>query len=97
MILVLRAIQGVSEAPNPPRGKPDQPPARRTRAKRLDRAVLKGLAPHLREPLLTCEALLAETAFHLQDSALVLRFMETGLVRLAFLIEDHRRELVETG
>jgi hypothetical protein len=63
----------------------------------LDRAVLKGLAPHLREPLLTCEALLAETAFHLQDSALVLRFMETGLVRLAFLIEDHRRELVETG
>ena len=45
------------------------------------------------EPLLTCEAVLAETAFHLRNSALVLRMLETGLVRLAFDIESHRSEL----
>jgi len=54
-----------------------------------------ALAQNLREPLLTCEAVLAEAAFHLQDSALVLRFLDTGLVRVDFDIENHRRELVE--
>ena len=52
-----------------------------------------SLAERIHEPLLTCEAVLAETAFHLQDSALVLRMLETGLVRLAFDIESHRPEL----
>lgn len=54
-----------------------------------------ALAEHIHEPLLTCEAVLAETAFHLRNSALVLRLLETGLVRLAFNIEDHRPELAE--
>jgi predicted nucleic acid-binding protein len=54
-----------------------------------------SLAEHIEEPLLTCEAVLAETAFHLRNSALVLRFLETGLVRLAFDIEGHRPELAK--
>jgi predicted nucleic acid-binding protein len=52
-----------------------------------------ALAERVEEPLLTCEAVLAETAFHLRNSALVLRMLETGLVRLAFDIESHRPKL----
>ena len=54
-----------------------------------------ALAERIDGPLLTCEAVLAEAAFHLQDAALVLRMMETGLVRLAFDIESHRSELAK--
>lgn len=53
-----------------------------------------ALAEHIHEPLLTCEAVLAETAYHLKNSELVLRMIETGLIRLAFEIEGHRPELV---
>jgi predicted nucleic acid-binding protein len=52
-----------------------------------------AVAETIQEPLLTCEAVLAEAAFHLRNSALVLRFLETGIVRLAFDIESHRAEL----
>jgi uncharacterized protein len=52
-----------------------------------------ALAEHIHEPLLTCEAVLAETAYHLKNSQLVLRMMETGLVRLAFEVDRHRSEL----
>ncbi len=52
-----------------------------------------ALAEHIHEPLLTCEAVLAETAYHLKNSQLVLRMLETGLVRLAFEIDQHRSEL----
>ena len=54
-----------------------------------------ALAENVHEPLLTCEAVLAETAFHLKNSGLVLKLMETGLVRLAFDLENHRPELAE--
>ena len=54
-----------------------------------------AMAQSIHEPLLTCEAVLAETAFHLKNSGLVLRLLETGLVRLAFEIQDHRAELAE--
>ncbi|MCF7732186.1 MAG: PIN domain-containing protein [Akkermansiaceae bacterium] len=54
-----------------------------------------ALAEHLQEPLLTCEAVLAETAYHLKNSSLVMRFLETGLVRLAFDIESHRPALAK--
>jgi uncharacterized protein len=54
-----------------------------------------ALAENVHEPLLTCEAVLAETAFHLKNCALVLRMVETGLVRLAFDIESNRPELVD--
>ena len=39
------------------------------------------LANQVTEPLLTCEAVLAEAAFHLGDAALVLDFVGDGLVR----------------
>ncbi len=36
------------------------------------------------EPLLTCEAILAEAGFHLKSSSYVLSLLEDGLLRLAF-------------
>ena len=53
-----------------------------------------ALAEHVHEPLLTCEAVLAETAFHLRSSAFVLQLVESGLVRVAFEMEGHRAELM---
>lgn len=47
-----------------------------------DWAVL--VAKDVTEPLLTCEPVLAETAFHLRDSSLVLAMLRHGLIRLAF-------------
>ena len=52
-----------------------------------------ALAEKVHEPLLTCEAVLAETAFHLKNSGLVLRLVETGLVRLAFELKSNLPEL----
>ena len=52
-----------------------------------------GVAERLTEPLLTCEAVLAETAFHLQDAALVLSMLREGLVALAFDCRDHLQQL----
>jgi predicted nucleic acid-binding protein len=43
-------------------------------------SVSKGVT----EPLLTCEAVLAETAFHLQSVPLVLAMVTEGLVEIAF-------------
>lgn len=54
-----------------------------------------SLAQQVHEPLLTCEAVLAETAFHLGDSAMVLSMLDTGLVRPAFELNEHRSELSE--
>ena len=52
-----------------------------------------SLAQNIHEPLLTCEAVLAETAFHLRDSGFVLKLVATGLVRLAFEMDAHRPRL----
>ena len=54
-----------------------------------------ALAENISEPLLTCEAVLAETAFHLRNSFLTLRLLNTGLVKLAFEMKDHESELSE--
>jgi len=54
-----------------------------------------ALAENVEDPLLTCEAVLAETAFHLRDSALALAMVEKGLVRLAFDVESQRVKLSE--
>jgi predicted nucleic acid-binding protein len=51
------------------------------------------VAEGLDEPLLTCEAVLAEAAFHLQDAALVLSMVEEGLVAVAFDCRDHLPQL----
>jgi len=53
------------------------------------------IAERVSEPLLTCEAVLAETAFHLGSSALALAFVRDGLVRPALVVEDHLARLSE--
>jgi uncharacterized protein len=53
------------------------------------------IANRVTEPLLTCDAVLAESAFHLGSSAMVLAFVHEGLVRPAFVIGEHLVRLVE--
>jgi predicted nucleic acid-binding protein len=53
------------------------------------------IAERVTEPLLTCEAVLAETAFHLASSSLVLEFVREGLVRPAFVAGEHLSRLRE--
>jgi len=52
-----------------------------------------GIAERVTDPLLTCEAVLAEATFHLQDAALVLAMVSDGLVTLAFDCTDHLPQL----
>ena len=52
-----------------------------------------SLAARVSEPLLTCEAVLAETAFHLENSALALAMITDGLITLAFDCADHLPQL----
>jgi predicted nucleic acid-binding protein len=52
-----------------------------------------GLAERVREPLLTCEPVLAETAFHLEDAGLVLAMLKDGLVALAFDVRENLTQL----
>jgi predicted nucleic acid-binding protein len=47
------------------------------------------LAGQVTEPLLTCEAVLAEAAFHLQNASIVLAMVSNRLVMLAFSCDDH--------
>ena len=54
-----------------------------------------GLAARVTEPLLTCEPVLAETAFHLQNSAVTLAMVAEGLVTIAFECNDHLPQLAE--
>jgi predicted nucleic acid-binding protein len=61
----------------------------------LHHAWALQIARRVTEPLLTCEAVLAETAFHLRSARLVLRFVQDGLVRPAFLVADHIPRLTE--
>lgn len=56
-----------------------------------------GLAATIEEPLLTCEAVIAETIFHLQDAALVLQMIQTGLIRLDFDARAHLPELTASA
>jgi predicted nucleic acid-binding protein len=53
------------------------------------------LAERVSEPLLTCEAVLAETAFHLESSTLTLAFVRDGLVKLSFAASGHISRLAE--
>ncbi len=54
-----------------------------------------GIAEGVTEPLLTCEAVLAETAFHLGSSALVLALLHDGLARSALVLSEHVSRLTE--
>jgi uncharacterized protein len=52
-----------------------------------------GVAERVTEPLLTCEAVLAETAFHLGSVSLVLAMVREGLVTPAFDCREHVPQL----
>jgi predicted nucleic acid-binding protein len=52
-----------------------------------------GVAGRVTEPLLTCEAVLAEAAFHLQSVPLVLALVSEGLIAVAFDCNDHLPQL----
>jgi uncharacterized protein len=52
-----------------------------------------SIASRVTEPLLTCEAVLAEAAFHLQSASVVLQMIRDGLVALAFDCNDHLPQL----
>ena len=52
------------------------------------------LAKTVTEPLLTCEAVLAEAAFHLGSSAFVLALLQDEMLRVAF---DCARNLEQLG
>jgi predicted nucleic acid-binding protein len=54
-----------------------------------------GLEKQLTGPLLTCEAVLAETAYHLQDCRAVLGLLEDRFIALAFDANAHFRHLIE--
>jgi uncharacterized protein len=51
------------------------------------------VAEQLTAPLLTCEAVLAEAAFHLESVGLVLAMVQEGLVALAFDCREHLAQL----
>ncbi len=51
------------------------------------------LARELTAPLLTCEAVLAETAFHLQSATIALAMVSEGLVSLAIDCREHLEAL----
>jgi predicted nucleic acid-binding protein len=52
-----------------------------------------GVANRMTEPLLTCEAVLAEAAFHLQSVPLVLAMLREGLIVLGFDCGAHLLQL----
>lgn len=52
-----------------------------------------GVAEQITEPLLTCEAVLAETAFHLASCSIVFDMVREGLVQLAFECSQHMAQL----
>ena len=52
-----------------------------------------GVADQLTGPLQTCEAVLAETAFHLKSVGVVLAMVQEGLVELAFDCREHLPQL----
>ena len=52
-----------------------------------------GVAEQVTEPLLTCEAVLAEAAFHLRSVGVVLAMVQEGLVTPAFDFRQHLPQL----
>jgi len=48
-----------------------------------------SVAKQVTEPLLTCEPVLAEAAFHLQNVSLVFALIREGLISLRFECNDH--------
>lgn len=53
----------------------------------------RSLAQEITEPLLTCEPVLAETAYNIQNSAVVFEMLREGVIELAFDCKDHIPQL----
>lgn len=53
------------------------------------------VAKRITWPVLTCEAVLAETAFHLQSSERVMGMLRDNLIRIAFDCTSHRESLYD--
>ena len=53
------------------------------------------VASRIDRALLTCDAVLAETAFHLANASLVLAMVEEGLVLPQLVISEHLPRLAE--
>ncbi|HEY1271134.1 MAG TPA: PIN domain-containing protein [Terriglobales bacterium] len=53
------------------------------------------IAQRITEPLLTCEAVLSEAAFHLKSSAYVLRLVKDQMLRLSFDCEKNWAQLMD--
>jgi uncharacterized protein len=51
------------------------------------------VAEEIRWPALTCESVLSETAFHVRSSELPLEMLQSGILRLAFDLTNHREHL----
>ena len=62
-------------------------------ARDLHHAWALDVAEQVTEPLLTCEPVLAETAFHLADVGLVLEMISEELIRLALNCNEHFPQL----
>jgi len=52
-----------------------------------------GVASRVTDPLLTCEAVLAESAFRLESASLPLAMISDGLITIAFACHDHLPQL----
>ncbi|HEX4160136.1 MAG TPA: hypothetical protein VHY79_16855 [Rhizomicrobium sp.] len=52
-----------------------------------------GIAEQISTPLLSCEAVIAETAFHLRDCSITFEMLRSGLVTLAFSCSEHLAQL----
>ena|ERR1051326_4582294 len=55
----------------------------------------KRLGMVLTLPILTCEAVLAEAAFRLESTRAVLDMLESGLMKVAFRVDEHQPRLSE--
>jgi len=53
------------------------------------------IAKSITEPLLTCEAVLAEAAFHLRSVPYVLSLIEDGMLRIAFEMAKHQQRIAQ--
>lgn len=58
-------------------------------------AWAKSLATQVKLPLLTCEAVLAEAAFHLNSSILVIEMLQKNAITVAFDCQSNLAQLEE--
>ncbi len=55
----------------------------------------KRVGATLTLPILTCEAVLAEAAFRLENTHAVMDMVEAGVLKLAFRLDEHQTRIAE--